>query len=97
MSEKTPKDRDVIMGLIWLASPEGLQAARDLRRGTLRISADPEDPDRAWLTYPDETVVHGRLLENGDFVPDAPGIDSSATEEASGRDKAGSADDEVGP
>ncbi|RYE43861.1 MAG: hypothetical protein EOP24_26850 [Hyphomicrobiales bacterium] len=73
MSEKTPKDRDVIMGLIWMASPEGQQAARDLRRGTLRVSADPEhpeDPERAILTLPDETVVHGRLSETGEFIPD---------------------------
>lgn len=70
MSENTSKLHDLMTGIVWLASPEGQRQAQESRRGTHRINADPEHPDQAWLTLPDETVVHGRLLESGEFVPD---------------------------
>lgn len=34
-----------------------------------RIHFDPNDITKAFLTKPDGSVVEGRLLDNGDFVP----------------------------
>ncbi len=70
MSESTARRDNLLDGLIWLLSPEGRKAFTDRLRGTFRVNFDHEDPTRAWMTLPDETVVHGRLLEDGQFVPD---------------------------
>ncbi len=70
MSESTARRDNLLDGLSWLISPKGRRAFADRLRGTFRINFDHEDPSRAWITLPDETVVHGRLLEDGQFVPD---------------------------
>lgn len=67
---ETPKKLGPIAALIWLLGPEGQQLRSRALLGTHRINCDPHDPTRAWCTFLDETVVHGRLLDNGDFVPD---------------------------
>lgn len=70
MSEESPEKPDLIAAMIWLLGPESQEARSKALRGTHRINCDPHDPTRAWCTFPDETVVHGRLLDNGNFVPD---------------------------
>lgn len=70
MSVVKSKNPDLIEALIWLLGPEGQELRSKALVGTHRINCDPDDPSRAWETLPDETVIHGRLLENGDFVSD---------------------------
>lgn len=70
MSENTARRDNLFDSLSWAISPEGRKAFADRLRGTFRVNFDHEDPSRAWITLPDETVVHGRLLEDGQIVPD---------------------------
>lgn len=70
MSENTARRDNLFDNLNWLISPEGRKAFADRLRGTFRVNFDHEDPSRAWITLPDETVVRGRLLEDGQLVPD---------------------------
>lgn len=71
MNDNVSKPSALLERLAWLVgTPEGQEHWKRSLRGTHRINCDPEDPSRAWLTRPDESVVYGRLLENGDFVPD---------------------------
>ncbi|MDD2610660.1 MAG: hypothetical protein PHX60_13425 [Giesbergeria sp.] len=44
--------------------------ARIKEQNPSRIHFDPNDPTKAFCTQPDGSVVEGRLLDNGDFVPD---------------------------
>ena len=43
--------------------------ARIKEQNPSRIHFDPNDPTKAFCTQPDGSVVEGRLLDNGDFVP----------------------------
>lgn len=70
MSEEESNKPDLIEALIWLFGPEGQEVRSKGLRGTYRINVDSHDPPRAWETLPDETVIPGRLLENGDLIPD---------------------------
>lgn len=79
MSEESPEKPDLIAAMIWLLGPESQEARSKALRGTYRINFDPHDPTRAWRTLPDETVIHGRLLENGDFIPDQEGAEAATT------------------
>ncbi|MDA8522931.1 H-NS histone family protein [Acidovorax sp. NCPPB 4044] len=70
MSENTARGDNLLDGVNWLLSPKGRKAFAERLRGTFRVNFDREDPGRAWITLPDETVVHGRLSEDAQFVPD---------------------------
>lgn len=70
MNKTTARGDNLHDGVNWLLSPEGRKAFAARLRGTYRVNFDCKDPGRAWITLPDETVVHGRILEDAQFVPD---------------------------
>lgn len=70
MSEERPEKPDLVAAMIWLLGPESQEVRSKALLGTHRVNCDPDDPTRAWETLPDETVIRGRLLDNGDFIPD---------------------------
>lgn len=70
MNKNTARGDDLLDGVNWLLSPEGRKAFAARLRGTYRVNFDRKDPERAWITLPDETVIYGRLLEGAQFVPD---------------------------
>lgn len=44
--------------------------ARIKEQNPSRIQFDPNDPTKAFLRKPDGSVVEGKILDNGDFIPD---------------------------
>lgn len=79
MSEESPEKPDLVAAVIWLLGPESQKVQSKVLRGTYRINCYPRDPTRAWRTLPDEAIIHGRLLENGDFIPDQEGMRAVTT------------------
>ena len=70
MNKTTARGDNLLDGVNWLLSPEGRKAFATRLRGTYRVNFDRKNPERAWITLPDETVVHGRILEDAQFLPD---------------------------
>lgn len=70
MNKTTARGDNLLDGVNWLLSPQGRKAFAARLRRTYRVNFDRKDPERAWITLPDETVVHGRMLEDAQFVPD---------------------------
>lgn len=66
------RPQDLMSGLVAvLKDPKGSPALREvLRRNPVRTSVDPHNPQRAWMTCADGSVVQGRLMDGGEFVVD---------------------------
>ncbi|GKS91906.1 hypothetical protein [Acidovorax sp. SUPP2539] len=74
MNSKTQeKPKDLIDALIWLVGSESKEIRKKHLQGQHLVNFDGDHPDRAWKTSPDGSVVHGRLLEDGTFIPDETG------------------------
>ncbi|WP_312131118.1 MULTISPECIES: hypothetical protein [Diaphorobacter] len=66
------RPQDLLNGLVaLLKDPTESPALQEtLRKNPVRVSMDPEHPQRARMTCADGRVVRGRLTDSGEFVAD---------------------------